>query len=299
MANPEHLDILKQGAEVWNLWREVNHSARINLTKANLTKADLRGSNLRGANLYRSNLNRANLSGADLTGAILSGANLSRASLSGTDFSNAVISYTIFSNLDLNVANGLESVRHRGPSSIGIDTLYMSKGKIPEVFLRGCGVPESMIEYVRSLTILPTECFSCFISCSHKDEAIAQRLLSDLQAKGVRCWYAFHELTAGDKTQSAINDLIRVHDKLLLILSESSVKSDWIEREVEHALDLEKKLKTNNLFPVRVDDSVIESNDSWADHVRRRRGIGDFSRWKDSDAYAAAFDSLLNEMIAE
>ena len=299
MANPEHLDILRQGAEVWNLWREVNYRTRINLTKANLTKANLTGVDLSGANLYRANLNRANLSGADLTGAVLSGANLSRANLFGTNLLNAVVSYTIFSNLDLNTAKGLETVKHLGPSTIGIDTLYMSEGKIPEVFLKGCGVPESMIGYVKSMTILPTECFSCFISCSQRDEAIAQRLWSDLQTNGVRCWCSFHDLSAGDTMLSVADGSIRCNDKLLLIFSESSVQSEWVKRTVEQALDLEKQLKIKQLFPVRIDDSIMESNAEWAEHVRSKGSIGDFKRWRERDAYRAAFDSLLRDMIAE
>jgi len=44
---------------------------------------------------------------------------------------------------------------HFSPSTIGVDTLYISKGKIPEVFLRGCGVPERMIAFIASLVGQP------------------------------------------------------------------------------------------------------------------------------------------------
>jgi hypothetical protein len=51
---------------------------------------------------------------------------------------------TKFADVDLSPTKGLEVVKHLGPSTIGIDTIYRSGGKIPEVFLRGCGVPDEV-----------------------------------------------------------------------------------------------------------------------------------------------------------
>jgi hypothetical protein len=53
--------------------------------------------------------------------------------------------------LDLRNVKGLEQLRHHGPSTVGIDTLHRSAGAIPDAFLRGCGVPDAMIEYAQSL----------------------------------------------------------------------------------------------------------------------------------------------------
>jgi len=58
---------------------------------------------------------------------------------------------TILVAIDLSQSKGLESVKHIAPSSIGVDTLYKSQGKIPEEFLRGCGLPEDFITYLPSL----------------------------------------------------------------------------------------------------------------------------------------------------
>ena len=79
-------------------------------------------------------------------------------------------------------------MKHRGPSTIGIDTIYRSKGNIPEVFLRGAGVPEDFIVYMRSRVGKAVEFYSCFISYSSEDDDFAQRLYADLQAKNVRGW---------------------------------------------------------------------------------------------------------------
>src|SRR5436190_635583 len=95
-------------------------------------------------------LNDANHCDVNLIDAILIGTDLSGADLSGADLSHAEISSTTFGNNDLRNVKGLNEIRHRGPSTIGIDTLQRSQGKIPEAFLRGCGVPDSWIEYLPS-----------------------------------------------------------------------------------------------------------------------------------------------------
>jgi hypothetical protein len=155
-----------------------------------------------------------------------------------------------------------------------------------------------MIEYARSLTANPIEYYSCFISYSNKDENFAKRLHVDLQTNNVRCWYAPHDLPIGAKTRPAIDDAIRQHEKVLIILSKRSVQSDWVEHEVEHALDREKKEKKIVLFPVRLDKAVFSINEGWVGNIQRQRHIGDFTRWKDHDAYQVAFKLLLRDLKA-
>ena len=58
---------------------------------------------------------------------------------------------TVLADVDLRSVCGLEAVHHEGPSTIGIDAIYASGGRIPESFLRGCGVPEEFIAYIGSI----------------------------------------------------------------------------------------------------------------------------------------------------
>jgi hypothetical protein len=144
-----------------------------------------------------------------------------------------------FGDVDLSVVKNLETVRQLGPSTIGIDTIYRSQGNIPEAFLRGAGVPDSFLEYMRSLVSKPIDYYSCFISYSSEDQAFAERLDADLQSKGVRCWYAPHDMKIGVEIRPRIDESIRVHDKLLLVVSESSLASTWVKKEVETAFEKE------------------------------------------------------------
>ncbi|MBI1882274.1 MAG: hypothetical protein HYR94_29225 [Chloroflexi bacterium] len=51
--------------------------------------------------------------------------------------------------------------------------------------------------------------------------------------------------------------------------------------------------------PIQLDTAVMETNQAWAADIRRSRYIGDFSRWKDHDAYQQAFERLLRDLKAD
>jgi hypothetical protein len=106
-------------------------------------------------------------------------------------------------------------------------------------------------------------------------------------------------LRIGAKMRLSIDESIGDHDKLLLILSEHSVNSAWVEQEVETALELERKRDKIILFPIRLDDSVMKIAAGWPAYIRRTRHIGDFSRWQDDDAYQQAFERLLRDLKSE
>lgn len=334
MANEEQIAILKQGVEAWNQWRNQNRDIVPDLTSANFEAADLCGADLTSANLMlanlleaklnrsdliaanldaallreadlrntdlrHANLRNANLILADLSGARLHDANLSNALLHGADLTEAYLRFTAFGDIDLSQIKGLETIQHDGPSFVDIQSIYRSGGNIPEIFLRGIGVPDNFITYMKSLTGQAFEFYSCFISYASQDEEFAQRLYNDLQGKSVRCWFAPEDMKIGDKLRPTIDQSIRLHDKLLLILSENSIHSDWVESEVETALEEEKKRHSRQqtvLFPIRLDDTIRETDQAWAATIRRQRHIGDFTRWKEHDSYKKAFDKLLQDL---
>ena len=326
-ANLSHANLshgLLRGADLFRtnlseaILNEVNLSKTLlshaNLARAILTNADISGAYLGYADLSHANLNHANLSGvvlmeailtgsdlrnADLSDAILIEANLNYARLSAADLNHAHMSGTVLGQLDLRLVKGLETVIHEGPSHLSVNTLYRSHGDIPEVFVRGTGAPENFIEYMRALVAHPVDYYSCFISYSSRDEAFAKRLYADLQENNVLCWFAPEDMKIGDKIRPRIDEAIRIHDKLLLILSEKSVESAWVEKEVETAFDKENQHKKLVLFPVRLDDTVMHTTQAWAADIRRTRHIGDFRKWKNYDEYQKAFKRLLNDLRAE
>jgi len=319
MANEKHLETLKQDLGVWNYWKMKHPDIIPDLMDANLTKADLSGANLTRANLnganlggahliraylFRANLGRAHLGsallseadlrGADLEGANLIEANFTRANLEGADLSSTALKETVFADTNLKDTIGLEECKHIGPSTIDHRTILRSGG-LPEVFLRGCGLPDELIDYYPSLLGRAIDYYSCFISYSSNDQDFTNLLHARLQDEGIRTWYAPENLKIGDKFRYSIDDAIRMYDKLLLILSVNSVRSKWVEHEVERALAREHKEDRLKLFPIRLDESVFDIDAGWATDVQTRH-IGDFANWKDHDSFQKAFERLLRDL---
>jgi hypothetical protein len=344
MANPKHLDILKQGVKAWNQWRrehpevqpDLNNATlnnanfnnanfshvnlnNANLIYANLIRADfsyakLISANLIGANLNNATLNNAdfihaNLSKANLNKADLIHANLNRALLSGADFTSVNLAFTTFADNDLSEVKGLETINHFRPSSIGVDTLYKSAGRIPEAFLRGCGVPDDFITYLPSVIGAreAVQFYSCFISYSTRDEEFARRLYSRMRDEELRVWFAPEELKGGMKLYEQIERAIQLHDRLLLVLSESSMQSKWVINEIQRARETELKEGRRKLFPIAIVE--FEKVKAWRrfdadtgeDLAKEVRDyfIPDFSNWKDYDAFEKAFKNLLRDLRAE
>jgi uncharacterized protein YjbI with pentapeptide repeats len=277
-----------------------------NLSAANLIGADLRGADLSGANLSSANLSGANLSNGNLRGANLGGANLSGAKLRDADLAKAMLLETTFANTDLRGTKGLAECKFWGPSGLDHRTIQRS-GMLPLQFLRGCGLPDTLIEYLPSLLNDAIQFYSCFISYSTKDQEFADRLYADLQNNGIRSWFAPHNIQGGRKIHEQIDDAIRVYDKLLLILSDASMKSRWVKTEIASARAREEQQNRKMLFPVsivpfeRIRAWSLFDADTGIDNAREIREyfIPDFSNWKDHDSYQAAFGRLLRDLEAE
>lgn len=311
---------------------------KVDLSRVNLSGVDFRFSNMRAPNLSESelyganffmanmvggrffnvNLARAMLSNANFIHARFNGANLynaellqtnlTYAKLDSTNFTGAMFGGTVFGDNDLSNAKGLDSVRHFRPSIIGIDTLYRSGGKIPESFLRGCGVPDEFIAYLPSIigAQQAIQFYSCFISYSSKDEEFCKRLHARMRAEHLRVWFAPEDVKGGEKLGEQIDRAIQLHDRLLIVLSEESLKSKWVMTEIRRARKTELREGRRKLFPIRLcsyeqlrDWECLDA-DSGEDLAVEVRGyfIPDFSNWKDHDAFELAFDKLLKDLRA-
>jgi hypothetical protein len=311
MANDEHVEILARGVTGWHAWRSKNRRVSPDLSRVEFVDADLQGVDLHSVNFSDTNLSATNLYLADLSGAKLYGANLTRADLNMAVLLDAELAAALFGRtklaaLDLRRAKGLEAARHQGPSSIGIDTVFASDGKIPEPFLKGVGVPDTFIAFIRSLAANPIKFYSCFISYSTKDEVFANRLYDELQAR-VRCWFAPQDIQGGKKIHEQIDEAIQAHDRLLIILSEHSMKSEWVKTEITKARRREVKENRRVLFPIRL--VSFQALQAWEcfdadlgkDSAKEIRQfyVPDFSRWREGrEEYLREVDRLLRDLRA-
>ena len=328
MADEDLLQAVRQGARAIAAWRERFPNAALDLAGANLRRAelvraslngavfrdanlewadfrwaDLINADLSGANLVRADFHKADLSGANLSGANLADCNLEDANCRGTRFDSTIFVHTRFLNTDLAGSVGLADTRALGPSTIDTETL-MKSGNLPAGFLRGCGLTEAAINatFAGDASALSAtlssegEFYSCFVSYSSQDTVLAERLHADLQARGVRCWFAPKDMPIGARTLDTIYSAIHQREKLLVLFSEHSVNSSWVQDEVERAFAEERERGDTMVFPVRIDDAVMHHQAAWARKIRDTRHIGDFRRWKDQAGYDQALERLLRDL---
>ena len=115
MADPEHVEVVRKGAEAIAEWRRSNPGLQLDLSGADLSGADLSGAALAQANMFQAALSGARLAGADLpeahlalsvlADADLSGANLFRASLVGAMAFSANLSGANLTEANVAMAN--------------------------------------------------------------------------------------------------------------------------------------------------------------------------------------------------
>jgi hypothetical protein len=120
-------------------------------------------------------------------------------------------------------------------------------------------------------------------------------------------WFAPHDVQGGRKLHEQIDQAIRQYDKLLLVLSEHSIASTWVEFEIRRARKREVQENRRLLFPVRlVDFDAIKAWECFDADVGkdlateiREYFIPDFTHWKDHDAFEEVFDQLLHALKAD
>lgn len=308
MADAHHLSMLDQSSKIWNQWRLENPRLTPDLSRADLKRREFREFNLSGSDLHASELTWAhvidcNCEGVDFNNSVLISTNFTGTELKGSNFRRACLWFTVFGDTNLIDVIGLDACIHMGPSILDMRTVLRS-GNLPARFLWGCGFPEALIQYLPSILSEPIQFYSCFISYSTKDQVFADQLYGDLYNQGVRCWFAPHNIQGGKKIHEQIDQAIRVYDRLLVILSEDSMKSNWVETEIAHARQRELKEGKRVLFPISlapfsdVVNWTLFDADTGKDSAReiRQYFIPDFSNWLDPTSYEAAFTRLIRDL---
>jgi len=292
-----------------------------NLSGANLSNAKLRCSTLKGANLNGATLDASNLHGANLEGANLTGADLRSANLSGANIEGAILSeskvmscnlagaqvgWTLFCAMDLRGALGLESVNHRGPSTVGIDTFEYSEGQIPNAFLRGCGVSELLVEFARDVVApFNVAYYSAFLSHSSDDKLLVRRFYEKLHSQlRIPCWLDERQMVPGDDLRRSITEGIRSTDKMILFCSKKSLASWWVDDEVRKVIRKEQAFHENGqphiklIVPVDLDGALFDegiATHPWVDLLRERI-VQSVDDWTDEQQFQDAAGKVANAL---
>ena len=96
-----------------------------------------------------------------------------------------------------------------------------------------------------------------FISYSHSDAIIVNKLATHLVKHNANVWVDTWELNIGDSILNRVQDAIQESSALLVILSKTSVDSEWCKKELSAGLMRELDEKRVVVLPVLVEDCEI------------------------------------------
>jgi uncharacterized protein YjbI with pentapeptide repeats len=280
---------------------------RATIDHVDLSHAILNAS-LTSSRLSDSNLHQADLGGADLEDAIFRAVNAE-----GASFNDTTVVGTAFLGVKLRGAQFLEACRHDGPSVVDRETLALS-GPLPATFLKGCGYADWEIELARlhepalatddvisimnrvsELRTTQTMGFApIFLSYSHADTEFVNHLEAALDARGVRYWRDIHHATSG-RLEKVIDRAISLNRVVVLVLSQASLDSDWVQHEIRVTRQLEIQLRRDILCPIALDGTW--KTGGWPKRLQEQiseYSILDFSTWRDGGAFTRSFERLLS-----
>ena len=98
-----------------------------------------------------------------------------------------------------------------------------------------------------------------FLSYAAADHDIARAIATELRRNGLRVWFAEYELKVGDSLANKITGAISSSDYLVVLLSPQSVKSRWVQRELNAAFARDLSSRDITLIPVLISDCDVPS----------------------------------------
>ncbi|HVR73208.1 MAG TPA: toll/interleukin-1 receptor domain-containing protein [Planctomycetota bacterium] len=123
-----------------------------------------------------------------------------------------------------------------------------------------------------------------YISHDGADKVFAERLQARLRADGIPAWLVPESMKTtgtGEISMDRVQDLSRLHDKLLIVMSEASLESEWLSREIHLAHRREIFEFRRILFPIRIapEETMARTDDTLRQNLSSYL-IHDFSGWR-------------------
>lgn len=96
-----------------------------------------------------------------------------------------------------------------------------------------------------------------FLSHSSSDKPFIRQLAADLSAKGISVWLDEQRIRVGDSIPDKIAQGLASSDYFLIALSQNSVASEWVKKELNSALVTEVQRRNVHILPLKLDDVRI------------------------------------------
>ena len=264
-----------------------------NLPGANLSYADLSWTNLSGANLRGAALNATSLTLADLSGADLRGATITNANLESTVVVNCLMGFTKVINCDLSKSIGLETARHTGPCSLGLDTLARSGGLIPKAFLENAGVAEPLLAAQEAMKGASRSYPTVLIVGSAEDDELAARLRSGLVASQIPAWAIAADDEAAVLSGGILFEHTPFYDGLVLLCTAQSLESPQTSTYLAQLSGSQHMGTPQTTVALAFDDLFYQREDYLCNALRQGQVL-DFRGWQSAETYKDAIRSLVS-----
>lgn len=230
-------------------------------------------------------------------------------SLATYEHRDIINAYVLFMT-ELGKADLIEDRFKLSESSESPEDAAVALATVANYYARHGDLENAAIYYERARDVLSgartIQFYSCFISYSHADKTFARILYDELQSRGIRCWLDQHQLLPGDQIYAKVDQGIRIWDKVLLCCSENSLKSWWVDSEIQMAFEKEQQLmrergeKVLALIPLNLDDYMFsgEWSSGKASQIKARLAA-DFTGWdRDDKKFAEQLERLVRALRA-
>lgn len=164
--------------------------------------------------------------------------------------------------------------------SIETKNSFQLADRLSEIFLTKNIIPHDNVnrEFKKAIRqTFPTK--TIFISHSSIDKPFVRKLESELSSdKNLKFWIDEREILAGDDIQKSVTKNLERSDILLLVISDKSIKSDWVNFEVAQFMGF---AEGRNIIPIIL--SKDEKFSEPIDNLLRRIKYIDFtdeSKWE-------------------
>lgn len=294
--------ILTDSRHHGGLWGDL-HILNPSADRAKFTRSKMHNLTVREGSFRQADFVECSLYGTLFDGTNLDGANFAQSKLSGTSFTGAC---------SLVGTRGLDATRSIAPSSISTDTLAKSVGSLPDHFLAGIGLSDWEIEFnklhasdlnsravediaykvAQLRTQSPIQLESLFVSYSHLDRSFVDKLCERLKTERIAFFRDSNDLVAGP-LEKQLSRAMRLNPTVVIVLSQNSVASDWVEWEANEARSIEKELGRPVLCPIALDDRWKTA--TWPGPLKMQMTkyhILPFNEWENAARFDEAYAKL-------
>lgn len=91
-----------------------------------------------------------------------------------------------------------------------------------------------------------------FVSYSHFDAELAERVVHELEGSGIKCWIAPRDVEGGKEYDVAVEEALQAVATVAFLCSENSLKSKYCKNEIRIAFDQSKRI-----IPIMVDTPAL------------------------------------------